>query len=67
MGADHVGIGSDFDGGGGLNGLEDVSDYPKITLALLKAGLSEEDIAKIWGGNTLRVLRAAEAYAKSSR
>jgi membrane dipeptidase len=67
MGADHVGIGSDFDGGGGLNGLEDVSDYPKITLALLKAGLSEEDIAKIWGGNTLRVLRAAEEFARNSR
>jgi membrane dipeptidase len=63
MGADHVGIGSDFDGGGGVNGLEDVSDYPKITLALLKHGLSEADIAKIWGGNTLRVLRAAEEVA----
>jgi membrane dipeptidase len=63
-GADHVGVGSDFDGGGGVIGLEDVSDYPKITRALLKAGLSEEDVAKIWGGNTLRVLRAAEAFAK---
>jgi membrane dipeptidase len=64
MGADHVGIGSDMDGGGGLVGLEDVSDYPKITLALLKRGLSEEDIVKIWGGNTLRVLRAAEEFAR---
>jgi hypothetical protein len=41
----------------------DVTNYPKITLALLKRGLSEEDIAKIWGGNTLRVLRAAEEFA----
>jgi membrane dipeptidase len=66
-GPDHVGIGSDFDGGGGLVGLEDVSEYPKITHALLKRGFSEADIAKIWGGNTLRVLRAAEEHAKSVR
>jgi membrane dipeptidase len=66
-GADHVGIGSDFDGGGGVVGLEDVSDYSKITRALLKAGLSEDDVAKIWGGNTLRVLRAAEEFAKGRK
>ena len=63
-GVEHVGIGADMDGGGGVIGLDDVGDYPKITLALLKHGLSEGDVAKIWGGNTLRVLRAAEAYAK---
>ncbi len=63
-GADHVGIGADMDGGGGVVGLEDVSHYPKITLALLRRGLSEADVEKIWGGNTLRVLRAAEARAK---
>jgi membrane dipeptidase len=62
-GADHVGIGADLDGGGGVTGIEDVSHYPKITLALLKRGLSESDVEKIWGGNTLRVLRAAEAMA----
>lgn len=66
-GVDHVGIGSDFDGGGGLEGLEDVRDYPKITAALLKHGLSEADLAKIWGGNALRVLRAAEAYAERAK
>jgi membrane dipeptidase len=66
-GVDHVGIGGDMDGGGGVAGLEDVSDYPKITLALLKHGLSADDVAKIWGGNTLRVLRAAEDVARASR
>jgi membrane dipeptidase len=62
-GVDHVGIGADMDGGGGVVGLEDVSAYPQITLALLKHGLSESDVEKIWGGNTLRVLRAAEEFA----
>jgi membrane dipeptidase len=65
VGVDHVGIGADMDGGGGVAGLEDVSQYPKITHALLARGLSEEAVAKIWGGNTLRVLRAAEAHAKA--
>jgi membrane dipeptidase len=64
-GIDHVGIGTDFDGGGRLAGLQDAGDYPKITLALLRRGYSEADIAKIWGGNTLRVLRAAEDCARS--
>ena len=62
-GPDHVGIGSDMDGGGGLDGLEDVSAYGKITLALVKHGYSDEDIAKIWGGNTMRLLKAAQTYA----
>jgi membrane dipeptidase len=66
-GADHVGIGADMDGGGGVAGLEDVSTYPKITFALLKHGLSESDVEKIWGGNTLRLLRAAEDYAKAQK
>lgn len=66
-GIDHVGIGTDFDGGGRVVGLEDASDYPKITLALLQRGYSEVDIAKIWGGNTLRVLRAVEEHAGSRR
>lgn len=61
VGPDHVGIGLDWDGGGGVTGLEDVADLPKITAALLKAGYSEADVQKIWSGNVLRVLAAAEA------
>lgn len=61
MGIDHVGIGCDFDGGGGtFEGLRDVSDYPNITRALLARGWSEAHLAKLWGGNALRVFRAAE-------
>lgn len=61
VGPDHVGIGADWDGGGGVVGMEDVLDLPKITAALLKAGYSEADVQKIWSGNVLRVLAAAEA------
>jgi membrane dipeptidase len=60
VGPDHVGIGADWDGGGGVVGLEDVEKLPRITQRLTAAGYSETDIAKIWGGNVLRVLRAAE-------
>lgn len=59
-GIDHVGIGSDFDGGGGVNGLEDVSEIENLTAELLRRGYSEADIAKIWGGNLLRVLSKAK-------
>ena len=62
-GIDHVGVSGDFDGGGGLDGLDDVTDYPKITAALLKAGYSKDDIAKVWGGNALRVMREVQALA----
>jgi membrane dipeptidase len=64
-GVDHVGIGADMDGGGGVVGMEDITGYPKITAALLAAGYSQADLAKIWGGNVLRVLRQAEAYKAS--
>jgi membrane dipeptidase len=64
-GIDHVGIGADFDGGGGVSGFEDARDYPKITAQLLAEGYSREDIQKVWSGNVLRVLRAAETYAKT--
>ncbi|MDB5424662.1 MAG: peptidase [Phenylobacterium sp.] len=63
-GVDHVGMSGDFDGGGGLEGLDDVTAYPKITAALLKAGYSKADIGKIWGGNVLRVMREAQALAE---
>ena len=62
-GVDHVGIGADWDGGGGVEGMEDVADLPKVTVALKKAGYSDADVAKIWSGNVLRVLRAAEGVA----
>ncbi|WP_238568941.1 dipeptidase [Xenococcus sp. PCC 7305] len=64
MGIDHVGIGSDFDGGGGLIGINDVSEMPNITQELLARGYSESDIRKIWGGNLLRVFE--EVIAVSS-
>ncbi len=60
VGADHVGLGSDFDGANMPEGMEDCSKLPKITEALLRKGYSEADIRKILGGNTLRVLAAAE-------
>lgn len=63
VGPDHVGIGMDWDGGGGVAGLEDASQLPRITTALLQAGYSRDDIAKIWGGNILRVMRQVEAAA----
>jgi membrane dipeptidase len=63
-GVDHVGVGIDFDGGGGVTGLNDAADYPRITERLLKEGYTPEDLHKIWSGNVLRVLRAAEAAAQ---
>lgn len=67
VGVEHVGIGADFDGGGGVVGFEDARDYPKITARLLAAGYAKDEIQKIWSGNVLRVLRAAEAYASQAR
>ena len=64
MGDDHVGIGLDWDGGGGVNGLQDVSDLPKITSALQKADISPQTIEKIWSGNMLRLLQRAEAVKR---
>jgi membrane dipeptidase len=61
VGPEHVGIGLDWDGGGGVAGMEDVSAIPKITAALRKAGYTDKDLANIWSGNALRVLAAAEA------
>ena len=55
-GIDHVGIGSDFDGGGGVLGCNGDNDMINITVKLLEKGYSEEDIRKIWGGNFFRVL-----------
>ncbi|WP_040239048.1 membrane dipeptidase, partial [Xanthomonas citri] len=63
VGPEHVGIGMDWDGGGGVVGLEDVSDLPRITAWLLRKGYTEQQIAGIWGGNLLRVMDQAQAYA----
>ena len=60
-GIDHVGIASDFDGGGGIAGWQNASETQNVTAELIKRGYSEDDIAKIWGGNLLRVMQAVEA------
>jgi membrane dipeptidase len=60
-GVKHAGIGIDFDGGGGVKGLEDATDYPRITKSLREAGLSDSEIADVWAGNVLRVLDAVQA------
>ena len=62
-GVDHVGIASDFDGGGQVTGWSDASETANVTAALRARGFDDEEIAKIWGGNLLRVWRAAEAVA----
>ena len=67
IGVDHVGIGSDFDGGGGLDGVNDISEMGNITLELLKRSYSEEDIKKIWGGNLLRVFKQVEEFAVNKK
>ena len=63
MGIDHVGLGADWDGGGGVLGMEDVASLPRITARLRREGYSDTDIAKVMGGNLLRVLRAVERQA----
>ncbi len=64
VGADHVGLGSDFDGGSMPVGMEDCAQLPKITEALLKKGYSESDIRKILGENTVRLLADVERVAR---
>ncbi|BBE18691.1 dipeptidase [Aquipluma nitroreducens] len=64
VGVDYVGIGSDFDGGGGLMDCGDVSQFPNITKELLRRGYTETEIRKIWGGNLLRVFREVEKTAE---
>ncbi len=63
VGPDHVGIGMDWDGGGGLIDLPDVVGLPRITAALRAAGYSDRDVEKIWSGNLLRVLEQAQSRA----
>ena len=66
-GIDHVGISSDFDGGGGVDGWNDASETPNVTIELVRRGYTAEQIGKLWSGNTLRVWRAVEAVAAAGR
>ncbi len=63
IGIDHVGISSDFDGGGGVEGWMDSSETFNVTLELVRRGYSEDEIRQIWGGNLLRVMREVESVA----
>jgi len=63
-GINHVGIGCDFDGGGGIEGVFDASEVMNITIELVRRGYSEEEIGKIWSGNVLRVFREVQALAE---
>jgi membrane dipeptidase len=67
IGVDHVGIASDFDGGGGITGWRDASETANVTAELRARGYAEDDIAKIWGGNLLRVWREVERTAAELR
>jgi membrane dipeptidase len=64
IGIDHVGISSDFDGGGGIVGWQDASETQNVTSALRNRGYSEAEIAKIWGGNLMRVLDETQKIAE---
>ena len=63
-GIDHVGIGCDFDGGGGIDGVFDASEVMNITIELVKRDYSEEEIEKIWGGNLIRVFKEVQSVSK---
>jgi membrane dipeptidase len=65
IGPEHVGFGADWDGGGGVVGLEDITSLPKITQWLVEKGYTEQQIANIWGGNVLRVVEEARKVALS--
>ncbi|WP_315761758.1 dipeptidase [Sphingomonas sp. Y38-1Y] len=63
-GIDHVGIGADWDGGGGFPGMDDITVLPAVTDRLAARGLTEADLEKLWSGNLLRVVEAARAAGK---
>ena len=67
IGVDHVGISSDFDGGGGIEGWSDASETFNVTLELVKRGYTEDEIEKLWGGNLLRVLDEVQEVATSMK
>ena len=66
IGWQHVGIGSDFDHGAGISGFDSAADAPDVTAELIKRGYTEEQVAAIWSGNFLRVLKAAEGLASGA-
>ena len=66
VGIDHVGIASDFQGGGGIQGWRDAGETFNVTLELVRHGYSEAEIAKLWGGNILRVMDEVEAARKQT-
>jgi microsomal dipeptidase-like Zn-dependent dipeptidase len=63
VGVEYVGIGTDFDGGGGMNELEDASKMKMITVELMRRGWTDRELELFWGGNFLRVMRAVEKAA----
>jgi membrane dipeptidase len=67
IGIDYVGIGTDFDGGGAVEGCSSVAEMKNITLELLRRGYSKSDIKKIWGTNSMRVFREVEAIAEKDK
>jgi len=66
VGIEYVGIGTDFDGGGGVEGCKDASEMKNITIELLRRGYTKKEIEKIWSGNTMRVMREVERLAEKS-
>jgi len=67
IGIDHVGISSDFDGGGGVDGYDNASESISVTTELVRRGYSEKDIIALWGGNVLRVMEQVEQVARAER
>jgi microsomal dipeptidase-like Zn-dependent dipeptidase len=63
IGVDHVGVGTDFDGGGGIPGFNDASEAENVTVEMVRRGYTDVEIEKIWGGNLLRVWREVERVA----
>jgi membrane dipeptidase len=67
IGIDHVGISSDFGGGGGITGWESAEETLNVTLELLARGYAEDQINQLWSGNVLRILNQAEEFAARSQ
>ncbi|MFT4033409.1 MAG: dipeptidase [Siphonobacter sp.] len=67
MGIDHVGIGGDYDGGGYLADCFDISEYPNLTIEMVRRGYTEKDLKKIWGGNFFRVMKDVKKVGEKIR